>query len=144
MANAKSAVDIDGRLLYNLAQAERAMHTRLDRELAAYGISLVGYSVLRLLAQNPGITASEIARRTLITQQASSRLTSRLIAAGYLNNFAANGRRLPLRLTRQGKRALTKADPVVADWERRAASLLGDEDVERLRNCLAELTAFFD
>lgn len=136
----------EDRLLYQLAIAEHVMHTRLDADLLQSRLTITGYSVLLLIWYMPGISASEIARKTLISQQAAARLTTRLIQIGYLKKVPNPTHRkiLKHKLTEAGHAVLKQADGIVAKWERQARRQLGSQSVESFFQHLHVLRTVFE
>lgn len=115
------SLPVGRRLTYAIARAEYAIRGRLDAELAPLGLTITGYSVLYLLAETPGMSGTELARRTLVTQQAVAHLLGKLERNGHVRRSAEGGRGrvVPFVLTGQGTRTLAVADERVLAVEHR-------------------------
>lgn len=132
------------RILYLVARAERAMHVQLDRQLEQFGLSITGYSVLRLLRDEPGLSASELARRSLISQQAGSRLVERLVRMELIERGDADGRKQRLRLTKKASPLLRVAEKRIGMWEERTREVLGVQMIGDLQLGLKKFLAVFE
>lgn len=95
-----------------------------------------GYLIQRLLI-GPA-TATEIADELGVTQQGVSKAVNELIRLGHLETLtdATDGRRRPLRLTRQGRRAIATARAARAEINDRFLDALGEDRFSATRDAL--------
>jgi DNA-binding MarR family transcriptional regulator len=123
-------LDPDAQLGYLLVRvADRASRT-WQSALRAHGINPRQFSVLGLLAGDPGISQAELARRVLVTPQSMSELLVGLVKAGLISRDAVEpGRSARIHLADAGRHLLTVAYPVVQDVNREVFTAL--TDVER-------------
>lgn len=132
---------IDGhQLTYRLARVEHLLEQRLDHALGRVGLTLRQFTVLAHVAQTPGATRTEVARRLLTTPQAVGGLVQRLVAAGLVKRDS-NGPGLPvgLTLTSAGTLALRRATPIVRQTENDAVSIVGEEERRHVEDVLDRL-----
>ena len=96
-----------------------------------------GYVIQRLVA-GPS-TASELAASLGVTQQATSKTVAELVRLGYVRQVAdpADGRRRPVELTAEGRRAVELSRATRADLERRIADVVGEWSLGVAREVLA-------
>lgn len=135
------SLPVPGRLSYAVARAEHAIRTSLDAELAPLGLSITQYSVLYLLAERPGSSGSELAARTLVTQQAVAHLLGRLERAGRVRRAGPpQGRRVPFEITAAGRAVLYEADARVVHLEHELRAGLTIADQHRLLDLVARCT----
>ena len=127
------------RVGYRVKQIQQLLRHACDDALRATGTSMSQYAVLAALAEAPGASSAELARRCFVTRQSLGEMLSGLRAAGLvtLADAAAGGRPRPVALTEPGRARLAEADAVVAEVEERmlGALTLGQ------RAALAELLA---
>lgn len=76
------------------------------RLLRAAGRSLTEYYILRILAQDPSATATQLARRLSLAKSSVSVVIEDLVNEGFVNRAQHRGdrRRVVLRLSRKGKK----------------------------------------
>lgn len=138
-----------GRSLSDLPGSERIGHllwetsarVRMLAEppLADLQLSLPSVGALEVIAAEPGITASELARMACKTQQALSQVTGRLERLGYIERRLGVGRGVGLHVTAAGRRALADGTACEAATDAQLLALLGADDAERLRALLRRL-----
>ena len=80
-------------------------HRESNTRLAAVGLSLVQWDVLRHLDANPGASLHQLAELTFQTDQSMGELAKRMIDRGLLERVGGAGRAAHHRLTRDGERA---------------------------------------
>jgi DNA-binding MarR family transcriptional regulator len=94
-------------------------HREGNTRLAAVGLSLVQWDVLRHLAASPGASLHRLAELTFQTDQSMGELAKRMIDRGLLERVDGAGRAAHHRLTADGERARTAGaemvDGVLAD-----------------------------
>ena len=126
---------------YALARAEHALRTRLDAELAPLGLSITQYSVLYILAENPGSSGSELAARTLVIKQAVAHLLAKLERAGRVRRRPVqHGRAVPFEMTSAGVTVLREADARVLQVEHELRSGFTAADQQRVLDLVTRCT----
>ncbi len=107
------------------------------------GLSMSQYSVLLVLAANPGVSGAELARLCFVTRQSLRDVLGGLRSAGLVSVAEqTTGRARPVTLTEVGRDVLRAADEIVADVERRLVAGLDQEALVRvLIACADNLTA---
>jgi DNA-binding MarR family transcriptional regulator len=94
-------------------------HRESNTRLAAVGLSLVQWDVLRHLAANPGASLHRLAELTFQTDQSMGELAKRMIDHGLLERVDGTGRAVRHRLTADGEQARAAGaeifDGVLAD-----------------------------
>jgi DNA-binding MarR family transcriptional regulator len=100
--------------LIQLRQAQHAIRTRLDADLAATGLTTPQYAVLAEIDQQGELSASDLAREFGMTAQTVNVLVKGLETAGLLRRRAhpTHGRILLANLTVRGRRALKRGRAV--------------------------------
>lgn len=81
----------------------------LAETTAATGTSASGAAALTVLADAPGLGATELGRRIGLSQPAAARMVDSLESAGLLRRERLSGKSVALRLTRDGRRAADRA-----------------------------------
>jgi DNA-binding MarR family transcriptional regulator len=99
-----------GHLSYLLRQAAGAVRLRLDRKLAALGVTAPQFLVLTMLDSYPGASGADVARLALLTPQTVHGIITNLERAGLIARSAhpAHGRVRLIALTKSGRTLLSR------------------------------------
>jgi len=108
-----------------------------------FGLSIPEWRVIAVLGRFPGLSAVEVAERTLMDKVAVSRAVSKLLKSGRLDReFAdADKRRSILNLSEEGRRVHNEIAPLALQFERDLLHGLSEEDKERLDVLMERLLA---
>lgn len=114
-----SHADPDRTLGFALKRLQQTLRWRMDAGLAEYGLTSPQYAVLALLADHPGISNAELARRSFVTPPTMIRISTALDDAGLItrDDRSADQRSRPMRLTARGRAQLTAAAGHVQELE---------------------------
>jgi DNA-binding MarR family transcriptional regulator len=119
-------------------QMSRAWHAALRHA----GINPRQFSMLAVLAREPGISQADLARRVLITPQSVSESVTRLIDANLVTRGVTEpGKPAELVLTDAGHTVLNNAYPVVKTFNLEAFSALTDRELKIMAGLLRKLIA---
>ncbi len=99
--------------------------------------------MIAVLGRYPGLSAVEVAERTLMDKVAVSRAVTKLIKNGRIDRqFAdADRRRSILNLSEEGRRVHNEVAPLALKFERELLAGLDDADRERLGAIMDRLMA---
>lgn len=127
--------------LTRLAALGRVPVVRLCEREA--GITRREWRLLGLLAQQPGLSSSQLAGRALLERAPTSRALGSLVAKGLVvrQPLPGNRREVRLQLTERGREAYERLLPQVAAVNRALLSALDDAAVAQLDQALTALTA---
>lgn len=131
---------------YLVKHVQQLFRHAADLELRATGLSMSQYAVLAALAENPGASSAELARRCFVTRQSLQDVLSGLRANGLVvvADKPAGGRARPAQLTEPGRRRLAGATAAMESVEDRMLAGLsrGDQGTltELLIRCANNLT----
>lgn len=108
-----------------------------------FDLSIPEWRVIAILGRFPGISAVEVAERTLMDKVAVSRAVSKLIKNGRIDRqFAdADRRRSILNLSEEGQRVHDEIAPLALKFEQDLLHGLGDEEVRMLNVLMERLLA---
>lgn len=134
---------LDRRVGYAAKRLQQALRTAGDRALRPGGLTMPQYAVLSVLAERPGLSNSELARRCFVTRQTMNGLLAGLVAAGLVARAAhpRDGRVLRTELTVPGREAVGRGTAAVGQVEERMTAGLTDLQQRQL---LELLTACID
>ena len=120
----QDGVELETSIGYLLKEASSALRAAMEAVLRPLGMTVTHYSCLELLAQRPGLSSSELARKAFVTRQSMNVLLQALERDGYVTRPARApvGKVLPTRLTPRGRRSLEKATVAVRAVEIRMLS----------------------
>ncbi|MBT8103071.1 MAG: MarR family transcriptional regulator [Gammaproteobacteria bacterium] len=99
-----------------------------------FGLSIPEWRVIAILGRFPGLSAVEVAERTLMDKVAVSRAVTKLIKSGRIDRaFAdADRRRSILNLSPEGRRVHDEIAPLALNFERDLLQGLGPEEIAQL------------
>jgi DNA-binding MarR family transcriptional regulator len=128
----------DGHVTFLLRQAHSALRAVIDRELAPLGLTGPQYSALNVIARRPGLSGTELARASMLTQQTTNEILLALARRRWIMRRprAGNRRVLEVHATDEGRRIIVRARRIVNRIERRMVAGLGAHDQARLREWL--------
>lgn len=108
-----------------------------------FGLSIPEWRVIAILGRYPGLSAVEVAERTLMDKVAVSRAVTKLVKNGRLDRqFAdADRRRSILTLSEQGRQVHDEIAPLALQFERDLLQGISDEDAEKLGVIMERLLA---
>jgi len=108
-----------------------------------FQISIPEWRVIAILGRFPGLSAVEVAQRTMLDKVAVSRAVTKLIKNGRLDReFAdADRRRSILNLSEEGRRIHDEIAPLALRFERDLLHGISPEDFERFNLVMERLVA---
>lgn len=119
MGQGDAGVDLGTSMGYALKEVSAALRTAMEEVLRPLGMNVTRYACLELLAQRPGMSSAELARRAFVTRQSMNALLQALEQEGYVSrpSEAPVGKILPTTLTDAGRRSLQQATVAVRSVE---------------------------
>lgn len=95
-----------------IKRAEQALMAAKNAALRPLGLTVPQYAALFLLAEQPGLSGAELARRALVTPQTMSTVLANLERKGLIerSTHPIHTRIVEIRLTRPGAEVLSAAD----------------------------------
>jgi DNA-binding MarR family transcriptional regulator len=126
---------------FRLAQAAHAYRVRAGSHLSRIGLHPGQESLLKALAENDGISMSELAARLGVQPPTVTKMISRLAAQDYVERrqSSGDGRQANVFLTERGQRAIAMIDKLWKRVEKDALAGIDDKDRKRLRKILRQL-----
>ena len=108
-----------------------------------FDLSIPEWRVIAILGRFPGLSAVEVAQRTLLDKVAVSRAVTKLIKNGRIDRqFAdADRRRSILNLSKEGREVHDEVAPLALQFEHDLLQGLSDEDVQHFNIVLDRLLA---
>jgi DNA-binding MarR family transcriptional regulator len=130
---------------YLIKRAQAAINAHMTRALHEHGVTLTQFAVLTALAEEPGLSNAELARRAFITPQSMNENLRELEQRDWVarSRHPTHGRILQIELTEEGSAILQACDATVTVIEQRMLAEL-DAGQRRqlaaaLRSCIAAL-----
>jgi DNA-binding MarR family transcriptional regulator len=118
-------------LPYRLSVLSHTISTNIARVYEKrFGVSIPEWRVIAILGRFPGLSAVEVAERTLMDKVAVSRAVTKLIKNGRIDReFAdADRRRSILNLSEQGRKVHNEIAPLALQFERELLQDISEED----------------
>ena len=118
-------------LPYRLSVLSHTISTNIARVYEKrFGVSIPEWRVIAILGRFPGLSAVEVANRTLMDKVAVSRAVTKLIKNGRIDReFAdADRRRSILNLSEQGRKVHNEIAPLALQFERELLQDISEED----------------
>ena len=135
------------RLGYLIKRAQAALHAEMARVLHRHGVTLAQFAVLAALAEQPGLSNADLARRAFITPQSMGENLRELEQRAWITRrrHPTHGRILQTELTDAGRETFRACDATVVVIEHRMLAALEIDQrrqcAEALRTCIAALSA---
>lgn len=133
-----SEMPVDARLGHTLKRAEQALMVIKGAVLRDTGLTVAQYSALLILAQSPGLSGAQLARRCLVTPQTMATVLATLAKKNLIDREHSSVHSLVVvaRLTPTGHAILRKADWSAIDIERHLANAFTAEEQDDFRDLL--------
>lgn len=131
-------------LPYRLAVLSNTVSTTVARAYdKRFNISIPEWRVIAVLGRFPGLSAVEVAERTLMDKVAVSRAVTKLIKNGRIDReFAdADKRRSILNLSEDGKKLHDEIADLALQFERDLLEGFSTEEIDDLNNIMERLLA---
>ena len=108
-----------------------------------FGLTIPEWRVIAVLGRFPGLSAVEVADRTMMDKVAVSRAVTKLLKNGRLDReFAdADRRRSILNLSEEGRRVHNDIAPLALKFEADLLDGLSDEEIKALNSTIERLMA---
>jgi DNA-binding MarR family transcriptional regulator len=134
-------LDTSDHILWLLKRAFHGGHRAVNDAIHSFGVTPTQIGVLNRLAQEPGLSGAELARRLLVTPQASQLALTGLEERGLVDRRADpdHGRIVRAYLTREGRRIYKRCIDLSLEAEMEFLSVLSDEEISGLRDLLERL-----
>ena len=135
----KDELKLEEFLPYRLSVTSHTVSTNIARVYEKrFGVSIPEWRVIAILGRYPGLSAVEVADRTLMDKVAVSRAVTRLIKNGRIDRqFAdADRRRSILNLSDEGRRVHNEIAPLALQFERELLQDVSEEDFKTFNRIL--------
>jgi len=129
-------------LPYRLSITSHTVSTNIARVYEErFGVSIPEWRVIAILGRFPGLSAVEVADRTLMDKVAVSRAVTKLIKNGRIDReFAdADRRRSILNLSEAGREVHNEIAPLALQFEGQLLQDISDEDYQVFSKVLEQL-----
>ena len=129
---------LENRIGYELKRAQHSLRLRMDEALKGHSVTTPQYAAMSVLAEQPGLSNAQLARRSFLTPQTMNQILGRLETLGLIERLEhpEHGRVLQAYLTRGGERLRDECDRTVAAVEKRMVLGLSEEEQRRLLQAL--------
>ena len=126
---------------FRLSQAAHAYRVRAGSQLARIELHPGQESLLKALADDDGMSMSDLAARLGVQPPTVTKMISRLAAQDYVERrqSAGDGRQAHVFLTERGQRAIAMIDKVWKRIEKDALAGIEDKERKRLRKLLRQV-----
>lgn len=133
---------VEERIGHYVKRAEQALMARKAQALRAVDLTVPQYTALLVLADNPGLSGAQLARRCYVTPQTMAALLTNLEAKSLVTRRAStvHSQVMQTALTRHGRALLRKADRLAVAIESRLAGAFAADDGKRLIEMLERAT----
>ena len=130
-------------LPYLLSEVERQLNRQLAEGLAAEGVSVEQWRILRALSDGHGHSMTDLAEAVLMPHPTLTKAVDRLVddAVVYRRQATADRRRVAVYLSDLGRDLVARLDRRVASHQARVSAAFGAERTERLMRELEALAA---
>ncbi len=129
-------------LPYRLSITSHTVSTNISRVYEKrFGVSIPEWRVIAILGRYPGLSAVEVADRTLMDKVAVSRAVTKLIMNGRIDRVFADAdrRRSILNLSEQGREVHNEIAPLALQFERELLQDIGTDEYATFSAVLEQL-----
>lgn len=112
---------------YLIGRLDRIVRRALEERLRPFGVTLLGYTALTVLAVRPGLSNAQLARRSFMTPQGMNQAIAVLADRGLVQRSpdARNRRRQRIELTSAGQQVVARCTAAVEEYEQTLLAALG-------------------
>ena len=138
----KDELILEDFLPYRLSITSHTVSTNIARVYEKrFGVSIPEWRVIAVLGRYPGLSAVEVADRTLMDKVAVSRAVTKLIKNSRIDReFAdADRRRSILNLSEEGKKVHNEIAPLALEFEQQLVQNISEDDYEKFNSILEQL-----
>jgi len=138
----KDELILEDFLPYRLFITSHTVSTNIARVYEKqFGVSIPEWRVIAVLGRYPGLSAVEVADRTLMDKVAVSRAVTKLIKNGRIDReFAdADRRRSILNLSEEGKKVHNEIAPLALQFEQQLVRDISSEDYDKFNSVLEQI-----
>jgi DNA-binding MarR family transcriptional regulator len=138
----KDELILEDFLPYRLSITSHTVSTNIARVYEKrFGVSIPEWRVIAVLGRYPGLSAVEVAERTLMDKVAVSRAVTKLIKNGRIDRqFAdADRRRSILNLSEEGQKVHNEIAPLALEFEQQLVQDISEQDYETFNSTLEQL-----
>ncbi|MBC8093027.1 MAG: winged helix-turn-helix transcriptional regulator [Pseudonocardia sp.] len=148
MVTRRSGTDlpVEDRIGHFVKRAEQALMARKSQALRTVDLTVPQYNALLVLADNPGLSGAQLARRCFVTPQTMAALLANLEAKGLVTRRVStvHAQVMQTALTRHGGSLLRKADRLAVSIETHLADAFSDTDRRSLMEMLERATRILE
>jgi DNA-binding MarR family transcriptional regulator len=140
---------IQPRISYLIGRLHRTLRKTLDESIREHGLTVAQYAALSILAEQPGLSNAQLARRSFMSAQSANQTLHALHEAGFVRRKPDpdHGRISSTELTSRGQAVLNACERVVDTTERAMLAQLGADQRKRLlaslKTCLRTIDASY-
>jgi DNA-binding MarR family transcriptional regulator len=133
---------IERRIGHAVKRAEQALMARKSQALRTVGLTVPQYSALMVLAEQPGLSGAQLARRCFVTPQTMAAILTNLEGKDLVTRRASSvhAQVFQATLTRRGRALLRKADRLAVEIESGLADAYTAMEQEQLMTLLERAT----
>jgi DNA-binding MarR family transcriptional regulator len=126
---------------YLIGRLDRLVRRALEERLSSYGLTVLGYTALTVMAARPGLSNAQLARRSFMTPQGMNQAVAVLIAKELIRRTpdAGNRRVQRIELTEAGRRLVDECSAHVEAYEQELLASLRPAQRDQLNELLLEV-----
>src|SRR5699024_2305259 len=138
---------VDQRQNHVIQREQQTLHSRMDKDLGAVGMTTPQYAALSILEEDQGLSNAELARRCFLTPQTMHKIVGGLEEKGLVKRKSdpSHGRKISTLLPSDGDEMLKDAHQIVTQIELEMTKNLTRKEIEQttknLAKCLEPLEA---
>ncbi|MEO1642058.1 MAG: MarR family winged helix-turn-helix transcriptional regulator [Pseudomonadota bacterium] len=134
---------LDDFLPYRLSVLSNAISTKIaDIYETEFSLTIWQWRIIAVLGEHSGLTATDVAQRTLMDKPTVSRAVTMLLERGLVERITdqEDRRRMPLALTDAGERIYKSVIPRALESENQVLSVLDPREIAVLHALLTKLS----
>jgi DNA-binding MarR family transcriptional regulator len=125
-------------LIYLVKQIEMGLRRPFVNLVEGFGMSAAQYTALTVLLRLPGLTSSDLARRSFVRAQSMAETLTPLLEAGLVTRKKnpSHGRQMLLYISDEGARRTAEITEAVRGLEEQLTTMMNDDQIEELIHLL--------
>jgi DNA-binding MarR family transcriptional regulator len=123
---------------YLIGRLDRIVRRALEEQLRDFGLTVLGYTALTVLAARPGLSNAQLARRSFMSPQGMNQAIAVLVDKGLIHRTpAADNRRVQqIELTKTGRQVVDECTARVEEYEGKLLASLDPTERAQLNTLL--------
>lgn len=128
---------------YALTTTLNLLRKNFNREIKNYDLSSEQYGVLKLVSESEKLTPTQISELLNRDKATITRIIKSLDHKGLIQKESINNRSFYIKLTKNGREMLKKADDIAFKYHKMIMDKVGEKDIKHMLETLKKIRELF-